>query len=102
MPEEDFWPADITTGTITTPVSMMRAQAAFLGEKTNQQVTAKVESIGGAAQSFSWSFQLVSPSLSYKYELFQVHHPIQLYPATVIWEGHPNVSLGNEEQFRTK
>jgi len=98
---EDFWPSDIGQSNIITPVAMMREQAALLGDKTNQQVTANVQSLGGAPTQLNWSFQLVSPALgNYRYELFRVTHPLALYPATVGWEGHPTMSIDSEEAFR--
>lgn len=103
MPEsqEDFWPDLSDTGNIPTPVSLMRAQAALLGQKTNQQVTANVQSLGVSPGAFAWSFQLYSSALGpYRYELFRVNHPIQLYPATFIWENHPLKIVNSETDFK--
>jgi hypothetical protein len=100
-PQDDYWPADIGQSNTVTPAAMMRAQAALLGQKTNQQITANVQSLGGNPAEFTWSFQLMSPSLgSYRYELFRVTHPLTLYPATFIWEEHPNATVQNEEGFK--
>jgi hypothetical protein len=102
MPEaQDYWPPDIGETNIITPVSLMREQAALLGQKTNQQITANVQGVGSQPTQFNWSFQLVSPSLgSYRYELFRVSHPLTLYPSTFQWEGHPDRNAGNEQEFR--
>ncbi len=103
MPEtrDDFWPLDIGEANITTPLSLMRAQAALLGEKTNQQVSASVIALSAPAGQFTWSFQLLSPVLGgYRYELFRASHPIKLYPVTVIWEEHQIRVVQTEEEFK--
>lgn len=103
MPEvqDDYWPVGIADVNITTPPSMMRTQAALLGQKTNQQITASVQAVGASPAEFNWSFQLAGAALgNYKYELFRVSHPLTLYPATFFWEGHPVIVAQNEAQFK--
>jgi len=100
-PEEDFWPEDIAKTEMVTPVSMMRAQAAILGQKTNNQLTASVQPISGAPPHFVWSFQITSPSLGgYRYEIFRVQHPLTLYPAVFMWEGHANTTVQDDRSFK--
>jgi hypothetical protein len=99
--QDDYWPADIAKSDIITPASLMRTQAALLGEKTNQQITATVQALAQSPSDFVWSFQLISTTLgSYRYELFRVIHPIPIYPATVFWEGHPNKVVQDQDQFK--
>lgn len=102
-PQDDYWPSDIAETTIVTPAAIMRAQASILGQKTNQQLTANVQSLGGGSfAGFNWSFQLSGSALgSYRYELFRVTHPLTLYPATFVWEDHPDKTVQGEEEFKT-
>jgi hypothetical protein len=79
----DLWPkARFETDAIT-PLSILRRQAALLGEKTQQLVTAEVSTRAHSDQ-MTHTFRLVVPALdNYKYELFSVQHKIdQLYPVT--------------------
>ena len=104
MPADDFWPADLTnTSNITTPVSMMREQAALLGQKTNQQLTATVVPMTTGGGEFVWSFQLISTILvNYRYELFRVSHTITLYPAVFYWEAHPTSKVvASQDDFKS-
>ena len=87
MPDQiqDFWPENIGQTNIVTPVSLLKQEASYLGPKTKQLVKAEV-STSNSGNNFVHSFNLVVPGLSnYKYQLFQVQHPITLYPATIIW-----------------
>ena len=82
-PDIDLWPKAKFETDIVTPVSILRRQAALLGEKTQQLVTADVSSNAGGSH-MEHSFRLVVPALdNYKYELFRVRHKVdQLYPLT--------------------
>jgi len=77
----DLWPKAKFETDIVTPLSILRRQAALLGEKTQQLVTADVST----SVSGTWvthNFKLVVPALdNYRYELFYVTHRVdQLYP----------------------
>ena len=99
--QEDYWPQDLGKTGLDTPAALMGTQAALLGQKTNQQITATVQALGGSPAEFVWSFQLLSAALgNYRYELFRVFHPLTLYPATIQWEGHPNKAVGTHEEFK--
>jgi hypothetical protein len=79
----DLWPKAKFETDIVTPVSILRRQAALLGEKIQQLVTAEVTSSTGGSL-MTHSFRLVVPALdNYKYELFNVTHRVdQLFPLT--------------------
>ena len=85
MAMKDLWPDDIGQTNIITPVSILREQAAALGGKTDNLVTAEVISSADATY-FTHSFQLIAPALSYKYQLFYVRHTITLYPIQGIYK----------------
>jgi len=79
--EIDLWPKTKFETDVVTPVSILRRQAALLGEKTQQLVTADVSTLVEHS-SVTHRFRLVVPVLdNYKYELFSVTHKVdQLYP----------------------
>jgi hypothetical protein len=85
--EIDLWPKAKFETDIVTPVSILRRQAALLGEKTQQLVSADVSTFAerGAVTHY---FRLVVPALdNYKYELFHMNHPVdQLYPVMAYLE----------------
>jgi hypothetical protein len=93
-----LWPTFETDA--VTPVSILIKQAALLGDKTGQLVTADVFSTVGREQAAHF-FQLIVPTLdNYKCELFHVEHKVEdLYPvAGYFGEGLP-VSLPGQKAF---
>ena len=97
MPD-DLWPANIADSNLTTPVLILKEQAALLGEKTHDLVRGEIftQTVGSL---FVHHFYLNAPTLSYKYELFQVQHGINFYPLTIRYINEVS-SLGNEELFK--
>jgi len=87
--EVDLWPKAKFETDIVTPVSILRRQAALLGEKTQQLVTADVatEAVAGDVRHY---FRLVATALdNYRYQLFSVRHSVdQLYPLVGYSELH--------------
>jgi hypothetical protein len=81
MPD-DLWPSNIADANLTTPVTILKQQAALLGEKTRQLVTGDVVT-QTTGNLFVHSFYIAAPTLGYKYELFQLHHGINFYPLTL-------------------
>ena len=82
---EDLWPDDIKAVTkIKAPVAILREQAALLGNKTDNIVTAEVSSYepsGLKANQFYYVFYMEAPVLGgYRYNLFTISHDIELYP----------------------
>lgn len=91
--QADFW-GDIEAPVIRTPLSILREQAALLGKKTRNLVSADVETHGDSGV-FRHFFNLIVPALDYdKYELFKIQHKIDLYPVIA-----PGGTLKNEAEF---
>ncbi len=85
MPElnEDLWPSDLGIASVVTPAAILRSQAAFLGEKTRGILEAVVETSSVGNEIFH-RFVIKVPALgNYRYALFSVHHPVELYPVLV-------------------
>jgi hypothetical protein len=99
-PKTDYWPDDLGSSDIVTPVTILREQAAALGKKTHNIVEARVRSEGGA--DFVHYLELVVPAMnSYRYLLAQVIHPVELYPLRFLY--YPtgvDAQAGDEAEFR--
>jgi hypothetical protein len=97
---DDLWPANIADSRLTTPVAILKEQAALLGEKTKQLVTGEV-STHVLGPMFIHSFCIVAPTIKYRYELFTAAHAISFYPLTVQFASQ-KTALNNEEDSRAK
>jgi hypothetical protein len=98
---EDLWPSNIADSNLVTPVSILKEQAALLGDKTRQLVKGEVTGQGGTGNLFVYSFYLVAPTLSYRYELFQASHGVNFYPLTIRYL-NTATNLKSEEEFKDK
>src|ERR1051326_6156592 len=85
-PKEDLWPAEISeVKKITVPASIAIEQAALLGQKKNNVVTANVSPIRAREPTqIVFGFNIVAPALSnYRLRLFNFAYRLdQLYPVT--------------------
>lgn len=84
----DLWPKNLgTTGKAIAPITILREQAALLGEKTQNIIEAEVYSQATPQNpgNISTTFYLVAPALdNYKFALFQINHKIEnLYPVNL-------------------
>jgi len=92
---EDLWPSDIAADVPVTPVNILKAQAARIGEKTKNIVEGAVRT--SSSGDMIHSFRLVAPALdNYSYELFRISHSVALYPVTVLPTGR---TLRSEDDF---
>jgi hypothetical protein len=92
---KDLWPNDIAQVVNRTPVTILKEQASLLGSKTKNIVTAEVGQVDEDATSHDliYRFYIVAPALkNYHYRLFDISHPIDLYPLTVF----PDSSVADE------
>lgn len=97
---EDFWPANIAESSLVTPVSILREQAALLGEKTRQLLKGEVQTSTNG-NLLVHSFAVVAPTLGYRYELFSVQHTATFYPLVVRFVGNPTQVM-SEDEFKNK
>jgi hypothetical protein len=114
MPElnEDLWPSDLGIASIVTPAAILRAQATFLGERTKGVLEGAIDT-SSANDEVYHQFVIKVPALgNYRYTLFQVHHPVTLYPVIVdqeptkvtsiseLMKVRVNADLPNEDALR--
>jgi len=96
----DLWPRAKFESDAITPLSILRKQAALLGEKTQQLVTAEVSSDASSNRVTHYFKLVVSVLDNYKYQLFYVSHKIdQLYPVTGFADGNFHPSLDDQTAF---
>ena len=80
---EDLWPDDFGNIKVAPPILILRAQAGGLTKKTRGEVEGRVVT-NRLKSDISHVFQIIAPALDgYTYNLFEVVHPIELYPLRV-------------------
>jgi len=92
MATVNLWPDEIATdGGLEGPATVLKEQAALLGQKTKNLVEADVESNSSEDDSgrFWDHFVIFSSVINYRYMLFVVSYPFEFYPATIYWDGYP-------------
>ena len=85
---------------MVTPVSILREQAALLGDKTKQLVTGEVQ-MSTTGNLFVHSFYVAAPTLNYRYELFRVQHPAAFYPLVLAQALSRQPSSSRKKSSRT-
>lgn len=110
MQNQDLWPENITQLEITTPLEILRNQAALLGQKTNNLVEAEVVEYPPRTyifkpKMFETGFHIVAPTLdNYQYKLFSIIYDIRLYPLTIIVDEdiRAEIGLANSHELQTE
>ena len=101
---DNLWPKDFGAPEKIPPVTILRQQAAFLGQLTKNLVEAEVKttSSGGTEARFVHYFSLVAPALDfYTHCLFFITHDIGFYPLRFITENpHRERDIASEEELR--
>jgi hypothetical protein len=100
MSDTDLWPANVADSNLITPITILKEQAALLGEKTRQLVKGEVTTQAAGAM-FVHSFNIVAPTLSYKFELFTASHGVNFYPL-VLRRLNDTISCNSESDFKDK
>lgn len=102
-PQEDLWPEDIGTDlTERAPLLILREQADKLGERMGNVIEAQVSAAPHYIErtSLEIRFTIVAAALGgYEYELLSVTQPVDLYPATITFEGQ-RLEAKNEAEFK--
>lgn len=83
----NLWPDLIPKNPQLSPLEILRQQASFLGDKTQNVVTAVVNVSQNSTNKgfFQYVFYIVAPILSnYHYRLFTLYQRIEFYPINVV------------------
>lgn len=106
----DLWPAEFATEMeLRPPVTILKEQAALLGQKKQNIVEALVQrkgsyAIEGAERSFYYDFYIRSTPLNYAYKVFSISHGIEMYPVEFdidedILPGQPRCVANSEDEL---
>jgi hypothetical protein len=106
----DLWPNDLGLVDIKSPLSILKDQAAMLGQKTQMIVKAEVgrgnlEYYYRTAainkedlKKFLYEFYIVAPVLeNYRYRLFSIIHDVDLYPVEFLLDVEIEEEIIGEE-----
>lgn len=103
---ENLWPNDIVETNITAPITILKKQASFLGEKTNNIVEAETEQIIDkywmSEKGFAYSFYIVGKSINYKFNLFQFGHGVMMYPLTIKLDNDISKEIKEDQALEIK
>ena len=95
----NLWPEDITVTGQVPPVAILKEQGSLLGQRTQNLVVGRVSAADpegpDSEQDFCYEFDLVAPSLGYRYQLFKVQHGAEFYPLAIYWDSPDNEKLCN-------
>lgn len=99
---ENLWPEDFGMISSVPPVTILRQQAAMLGRRTQNILTADVRTGENFEDELVHRFYLVAPALGdYRYQLFLVRHPaVSIYPATVWFSNSEKEETPDETSLR--
>jgi len=97
----DLWPEDIGQTTLLAPLSILRDQAAKLGEKTGNIVRGAVDTSADRSRNFEHAFSVVAPTMgNFSCRIFRVKHAVNFYPLEVLTDiDGPNFRAGGQEEF---
>jgi hypothetical protein len=81
--QEDYWPTHLGESPVITPVTVLKEQAALLGQKTKNLVMGKVESRPDEGK-LRHVLYLIVPTLSnYRYYLLSIAQDLSIYPLKI-------------------
>jgi hypothetical protein len=93
----DLWP-EIVEAELTTPASILKAQGANLGQKTNHLLEGET-STRNISGDFEHTFYIYAPTLDYRLQVMEVRHDLKFYPLLASAWGGIYVTIENEEKF---
>ena len=91
------------------PVTILKEQATFLGQRTKNIVIVKVFRLETGTSTFKYAFNVVGPAIgNYTYRLFTMSHGAEFYPLTLALHSGlleapsthcPTVTAGGHDTF---
>lgn len=87
METQNLWP-DFAVEPLKSPKAILKEQASFLMEKTQNILSAEVDTSQANDGKITHSFFVVAPALdNYRYKIFHVSHSVIFYPMSLTWNG---------------
>jgi hypothetical protein len=102
---ENYWPTDFGVPAEVTPLTVLKEQATFLGERTKNLIEGRVQTkVEGEAMKFRHSLYLVVPTLgNYRYFLLSVTHNPTIYPIEIFDATSERAIMARDfEEFKEK
>jgi hypothetical protein len=101
MPTSNLWPDFQEPEAISSPVFLLKEQAAGLQQKTKGLVLAGLRPASTPDGSFWVGFDLYSPALGeYSYRLFEVTYPPEFFPVTLVDGSGNRATADTQEDFK--
>lgn len=100
METQNLWP-DFAIDPIKSPKAILKEQAGYLMSKTNNVLSAEVETGKNKHGSILHDFFIVAPAISnYRYKVLTVMHNVLYYPVTIFWNEIDFVVRDEDEFLR--
>ena len=101
METQNLWP-DFPVEAAKSPKAILREQAGYLMAKTNNILSAEIETLQSLKQLITHNFYVVAPAINnYRYQLLSVAHSVFFYPLTIAANGYV-YEIENQEDFINK
>ena len=99
METQNLWP-DFTIETTKSPKTILKEQAGHLMEKTNNVLSAEVDTSQSKEKIFH-NFYIVAPAINnYRYRVLLLTHEVFFYPLEIIWvEKAVQYGAKNQDEF---
>ncbi|PRY41092.1 hypothetical protein CLV58_106279 [Spirosoma oryzae] len=98
METQNLWP-DFAVEPVKSPKDILKEQANHLIHKTNNVLSAEVETVDFPTREIVHTFSIIAPALSnYRYKLLAIEHGAFVYPVNISW-ANGNVEAKNQQQF---
>lgn len=87
MENQNLWP-EFAIEPTKSPKSLLKEQAGYLMQKTNNVLSAEVETSQSQGKIIH-HFYVVAPAMdNYRYKIFSVSHGVIYYPLAIEWEDY--------------
>ncbi|MFD2571129.1 hypothetical protein ACFSUS_10820 [Spirosoma soli] len=100
METQNLWP-DFAIETTKSPKAILKEQAGYLMAKTNNLLSADVQTGQNNQDSIVHDFYIVAPALNnYRFRVLTIVHEAIYYPLTVFWDKYNvDFTAENQEEF---
>ena len=97
METQNLWP-DFAVESLKSPKSILKEQAGFLMEKTNNILSAEVETVQSPRGGIVHNFYVVAPAMNnYRYKILSIMHSVIYYPLSIVWSDGEYEDTSQEE-----
>jgi hypothetical protein len=103
VPQEDYWPEHLAEVPVITPATVLKEQAALLGQKTKNLIVGRVESRPDEDKLRHVLYLMVPTLSNYRYFLLSITNDLSIYPIKINdATNSTTISAEDLEDFRAK